>query len=417
MRLLTLTDALAGQLLAARRSGDAAADRVAARIVNDVRRRGDAALFSWSKRLDGLRLTPGTLWIAQAEFDAALLSVSQGLLGALQHAARNIRRVAEKQRPRAWSVNVEPGVKVSQRVTPLETIGCYVPGGRFSLVSTLLMTVVPARVAGVQRIIVACPRPNAALLAAARLMGVREIARIGGAQAIAALAYGTRSIPRVDKIFGPGNRYVTAAKRLVSADCAVDLLAGPTEVLVLAQRGNARYIASDLVAQAEHDPDAVAVLVTTSRKLASDVRDSVSEQLSALPPSNPARRSLSENGAILIATSTAAAVRFANLFAPEHLSLPDANRALRRQLSSAGSIFIGPWSAQSVGDYASGTNHVLPTSGGARSRGGLSTWDFVRCTSVQQLSRAGLRRLAPVVSALAQAEGLTAHRRAVEVRR
>ena len=417
MRLLTLTDALAAQWLAARRSGDAAAGRVAARIVNDVRRRGDAALFSWSKRLDGLRLTPSALWIPQVEFHAALLSVSPGLLGALEHAARNILRVAEKQRPRAWSMTVEPGVRVSQRVTPLETIGCYVPGGRFSLVSTLLMTVVPAQVAGVTRIIVACPRPNAALLAAARLLGVHEIARIGGAQAIAALAYGTRSVPRVDKIFGPGNRYVTAAKHLVSADCAVDLLAGPTEVLVLAERGNARYIASDLVAQAEHDPDAVALLVTTSRKLASDVRDCVSEQLSALPPSNPARRSLSENGAILVAPGIAAAVRFANQFAPEHLSLPDANRALLRQLTSAGSIFIGPWSAQSVGDYASGTNHVLPTGAGARSRGGLSTWDFVRCTSVQQLTRAGLQRLAPVVSALAQAEGLTAHRRAVEVRR
>ena len=417
MRLLTLTDALAGQLLAARRSGDPSADRVAARIVNDVRRRGDRSLFSWSRRLDGLRLTPSTLWIPQVEFDAALHSVSPGLLGALEHAARNIRRVAEKQRPRAWSMTVEPGVRVSQRVTPLETIGCYVPGGRFSLVSTLLMTVVPAHVAGVKRILVVCPRPNAALLAAARLLGVREIARIGGAQAIAALAYGTRSVPRVDKIFGPGNRYVTAAKRLVSADCAVDLLAGPTEVLVLAQRGNARYIASDLVAQAEHDPDAVSLLVTTSRKLASDVRDCVSEQLSALPPSNPARQSLSENGAILIAPSTAAAVRFANQFAPEHLSLPDASRALLRQLTSAGSIFIGPWSAQSVGDYASGTNHVLPTGSGARSRGGLSTWDFVRCTSVQQLTRAGLQRLAPVVSALAQAEGLAAHRRAVEVRR
>ena len=417
MRLLTLTDALAAKLLGARRGGDAAADRVAARIVADVRRRGDAALFSWSRQLDGLRLTPQSMWVSRRDIDSAGRDVSPALREALTHAARNIRRVAEKQRPRAWSVAVEPGVRVSQRVTPLETIGCYVPGGRFSLVSTLLMTVVPAQVAGVERIVVACPRPNAALLAAARLLGVREIARIGGAQAIAALAYGTRSVPRVDKIFGPGNRYVTAAKRLVSADCAVDLLAGPTEVLVVAQRGNARYIASDLVAQAEHDPDAVALLVTTSRKLASDVRDNVSEQLSALPPTNPARRSLSGNGAILIAPSTAAAVRFANLFAPEHLSLPDATRAMLGQLSSAGSVFLGPWSAQSVGDYASGTNHVLPTGGGARSRGGLSTWDFVRCTSMQQLTRAGLQRLAPVVAALAQAEGLVAHRRAVEVRR
>jgi histidinol dehydrogenase len=417
MRLLTLTDALAAQWLAARRRGDPAAGSVAARIIGDVRRRSDAALFSWSRRLDGLRLTPQTVWVDRRDCDRAWRDVAPALRDALEHAARNIRRVAEEQLPRPWSINVEPGVRVSQRVAPLETIGCYIPGGRHSLVSTLLMTVVPAQVAGVRRILVACPRPSAALLAAARLLGVYEIARIGGAQAIAALAYGTKCIPRVDKIFGPGNRYVTAAKRLVSADCAVDLLAGPTEVLVLASRGNARYIASDLVAQAEHDPVAVALLVTTSRKLASDVRDCVSEQLSALPPSNPARRALSDNGAIFIAPSTAAAVRFANQFAPEHLSLPDAGRALLRRLTSAGSIFLGPWSAQSIGDYASGTNHVLPTGAGARSRSGLSTGDFVRCTSVQQLTRAGLRRLAPVVSALAQAEGLAAHRRAVEVRR
>jgi histidinol dehydrogenase len=417
MHVLKLTDAVAAKLLADRRSGDAAADSVAGRIVADVRRRGDAALFSWCRQLDRIELTPKTTWIPRREIDRAARDVSPALRDALAHAVRNIRRVAEQQRPRPWSLTVEPGVRVSQRVTPLETIGCYVPGGRFSLVSTLLMAVVPARVAGVKRIVVVCPRPNAALLAAARLLGVDEIAHIGGAQAIAALAYGTRSVPRVDKIFGPGNRYVTAAKRLVSANCAVDMLAGPTEVLIVAQSGNARYIASDLVAQAEHDPDAVALFVTTSRKLASEVRDSVAEQLSALPPTNPARRSLADNGAVLIALNVSAAVRFANQFAPEHLSVPDANPALVRQLSAAGSIFLGPWSAQSVGDYASGTNHVLPTSGGARSRGGLSTGDFVRCTTVQQLTRAGLQRVASVVSELAQAEGLVAHRRAVEVRR
>jgi len=417
MRVLTLTEALSAKLLADRRSGDAAGDRVAARIIADVRRRGDAALFSWSRKLDRAQLTPKTMWISRRDIDNAPREVTPELRDALAHAARNIRRVAQQQLPRSWSVTVEPGVRVSQRVTPIETIGCYVPGGRFSLVSTLLMAAVPAQVAGVKRIVVVCPRPNAALLAAANLLGVTEIARIGGAQAIAALAYGTRSVPRVDKIFGPGNRYVTAAKRLVSADCAVDMLAGPTEVLVVAQRGNARYIAADLVAQAEHDPDAVALLVTTSRKLAAEVRDSVAEQLSALPPENPARRALADNGAILIAPNLTATVRFANQFAAEHLSLPDASPALQRQLSSGGSVFVGPWAAQSIGDYASGTNHVLPTSGGARSRGGLSAWDFVRCTSVQQLTRAGMESLAPVVSALAQAEGLVAHRRAVEVRR
>jgi histidinol dehydrogenase len=278
------------------------------------------------------------------------------------------------------------------------------------------MTAIPAQVAGVRRIIVACPRPNAALLVAAEILGLREIGHIGGAQAIAALAYGTRSVPRVEKIFGPGNRYVTAAKRLVSADCAIDLLAGPTELLIVAREGDASYIAADLLAQAEHDPDAVAILVTTSRKLAAAVQSAVAKQLRELPDGNPARRSLAENGAILIAADTAAAVRFANRFAPEHLSVPGGEAGLLEKLDAAGSVFVGPWSAQSIGDYASGTNHVLPTSGGARTRGGLSTWDFVRCTSVQQVSAAGLRSLRPVVAALADAEGLIAHRRAVEVR-
>jgi histidinol dehydrogenase len=416
MRILDLTDGVARKILAARARSDAAAESVAAQIISGVRRGGDAALFRWARRLDGARLTPRTLWISAVDRRAAKQTVPRELRVAIEHAARNIRRVAEQQQPRPWSIAVEPGVRVGQRVTPLDTIGCYIPGGRFSLVSTLLMTAVPAQVAGVRRIVVACPKANPALLAAADLLGVTEIARIGGAQAVAAFAYGTRSVPRVDKIFGPGNRYVTAAKRLVSADCAIDLLAGPTEVLVVATRGNARYIAADLLAQAEHDADAVALLVTTSRPLARAVRESVAEQLSVLPPSNPAWKSLAANGAILVARSLPAAVRFANQFAPEHLSLPEDAAGLLRQLSVAGSVFVGPWSAQSTGAYASGTNHVLPTGGGAHSRGGLSAWDFVRCTSIQQLSQRGLRRLAPIVAALADAEGLTAHRRAVEVR-
>ena len=416
MRVLDLTDAVAKKILSARRGSAADAERVAAKIIADVCRHGDKGLFDWCRRLDGARLTPKTLWVSARERRAASRSISRELRTALEHAARNIRRVAEQQRPRSWQIVVEPGVRVAQRVSAIETIGCYVPGGRFSLVSTLLMTAIPAQVAGVERIVVACPRPNAVLLAAAEMLGIEEIAHLGGAQAIAALAYGTRSVPRVDKIFGPGNRYVTAAKGLVSGDCAIDMLAGPTEVLVLATRGNARCIAADLIAQSEHDPDAVALLVTTSRPLAIAVRDNVAEQLSLLPPRNPAWRALSENGAILVARNVASALRFANTFAPEHLSLPGGEAAFARRLPAAGSVFIGPWAAQSVGDYASGTNHVLPTAGGARSRSGLSTWDFVRCTSVQTLSLAGLRSLAPTVSALADAEGLAAHRRAVEVR-
>jgi histidinol dehydrogenase len=413
MKVLALTDSVAESILSARHRSAVEAERAAGGIVADVRQRGDAALFDWSRRLDGARLTPKNLWVTAATPRA----IPRELRAALEHAARNVRRVAEQQRPRSWTFTVEPGVRVAQRVTPIETIGCYVPGGRFSLVSTLLMTAIPAQVAGVKRIVVACPRPNAALLAAAEMLGVQEIAHMGGAQAIAALAYGTRSVPRVDKIFGPGNRYVTAAKRLVSADCAIDMLAGPTELLVLATRGPARFIAADLIAQSEHDPDAVALLVTTSRPLGKEVSDQVDEQLSLLPPGNPARRSLSANGAILVARGVQEALSFANLFAAEHLSVPSGEEPFARHLPSAGSVFIGPWAAQAAGDYASGTNHVLPTGGGARSRSGLSTWDFVRCTTVQTLSQKGLRRLAPTVSALADAEGLVAHRRDVEVRK
>lgn len=413
MKILKLSDSVVARILAARQVKTSDAERVAAGIIANVRRRGDAAVFELTRRFDGLRLTPKTLWVSLKKPPA----IPRELRVALEHAARNIRRVAEQQRPRPWTMAVEPGVRVAQHVDPIETIGCYVPGGRFSLVSTLLMTAIPAQVAGVKRIIVACPKPNAGFLAAAEMLGVREIAHIGGAQAIAAFAYGTKSVPRVDKIFGPGNRYVTAAKRLVSADCAVDMLAGPTEVLILATRGDARFIAADLIAQSEHDPDAVALFVTTSRALAKAVSECVDEQLSLLPPDNPARRALSLNGSIVIARDAKSALRFANLFAAEHLSVPSAEEAFTRQLPAAGSVFVGPWAAQSVGDYASGTNHVLPTSGGARSRGGLSTWDFVRCTTVQTLSRAGLRSVAPVVSALADAEGLVAHRRDVEVRK
>jgi histidinol dehydrogenase len=424
MRILALTSRLEEKLLGARHRRNARAEAVSSRIVGDVRRRGDAALFAWTRRLDDIQLTPKAVWVNASERRAAARAIPKELRAALQHAARNIRRVAEQQLPRSWSIAVEPGVRVGQRVSAIDTIGCYIPGGRFSLVSTLLMTAIPAQVAGVRRILVACPHPNAALLAAAEMLGLEEIAHIGGAQAIAALAYGTRSVPRVDKIFGPGNRFVTAAKRLVSADCAIDLLAGPTELLVIvtngvtngAASGNAAYIAADLLAQAEHDPDAVALLVTTSRKLATAVRAAVAEQLSRLPDTNPAKRSLAEKGGIVLARDSSAAVRFANRFAPEHLSIPGAQAALAEKLSSAGSVFLGPWSAQSIGDYASGTNHVLPTSGGARTRGGLSAADFVRCTSVQQVSAAGLRSLSPVVAALADAEGLVAHWRAVEVR-
>jgi histidinol dehydrogenase len=417
MHILPLTDANEKKMLASRCTNSRAAERVAGRIVADVRRRGDAALFAWTKRLDRLAVGPGNVWISRAEMRVARKSVSREFLAAIDHAARNIRAVARRQKPQEWMIEVEPGVRAGQRVRPIESVGCYLPGGRFSLASTLLMTVIPAQEAGVREIVVASPQPGPALLAAAEKLGVRRVARVGGAQAIAALAYGTRSIPRVAKICGPGNRFVTAAKKIVSNDCAIDMLAGPTEALVFAVRGNARFIAADLIAQAEHDPDAISVLVTTSTRLSRAVAAEIERQLAELPKSNLARRSLSKNGAILVAKNLANAAQFVNRFAPEHLSLPGGADGLLGRIDSAGSIFLGDWSAQSFGDYASGTNHVLPTGGVARTRGGLSVSDFVKCIGVQQVSRVGVRRLAPVVKQFARAEGLAAHARSVEVRK
>ena len=416
MRILQLTSATEEKVLASRSTRDRDGERVAARIVEDVRRRGDSALFRWMKRLDQRVLGPENLWVSRTELSAAAQQVPKQFVAAIDHAARNLRLVARRQKPKEWTLAVEPGVRVGQRVCPIESIGCYLPGGRFSLVSTLLMTVIPAQEAGVDKIVVASPQPGRALLAAAERLGVKCVARVGGAQAIAALAYGTDSIPRVEKICGPGNRFVTAAKKIVSHDCAIDMLAGPTEALVFATRGKARFIAADLIAQAEHDPDAILLLVTTSARLARAVADEIRSQVSQLPNTNLARRSLKRNGLALVARDRARAAQFINRFAPEHLTLAGGTDAILDQIQAAGSIFLGDWSAQSFGDYASGTNHVLPTGGAARLRGGLSVADFVKCISVQEISRAGFRRLAPVVEQFARAEGLLAHARSIEVR-
>jgi histidinol dehydrogenase len=416
MRILKLTARIEKSLLARRAQRDDEAATVAAEIVDDVRKRGDAALFAWAKKLDQVDLADQGVWVSKKEIASAKRQVSTEFLNALKRAAKNVRSVAEKQLPRAWSFESEPGIRISQRVSAIESIGCYIPGGNFSLVSTLIMTAVPAQVAGVSRIIAACPRPNPQLLAAADLLGITELARIGGAQAIAALAYGSKAVPRVEKIFGPGNKYVTAAKQRVSDDCAIDLPAGPTEAVVLANEGNPRWIASDLLAQAEHAQDAGSFFVTTSRALAQQVQQEVHWQLGELPVGK-AHFSTKASGAILLANSLEQACAFVNRFAPEHLSLPHNAEKLLRRIHSAGTVFLGPWGAQPLGDYATGSNHVLPTGGWARKRGGLSAADFVKCLSVQSISKSGFLRLADTVETLAESEGLLAHRNAVRIRR
>jgi len=417
MRILKLTQRTEADLMKIREGQDRTALETGKRIVADVRNGGDAALDEWTKKLDGRDLARDGVWISRKEYGAARKRVSREFLHAAAHAAENVRRVAEQQKPREWNLQVEPGVRVGQIVRPIETIGCYIPGGRFALVSTLLMTVVPAQVAGVRRIIAVCPRPNDELLAVAEMLGITEIARVGGAQAIAALAYGTKRIARVEKIFGPGNRYVTAAKQLVSADCAIDLPAGPTEAVVLANRGSPRWIAADLLAQAEHAADTGSFLVTTSARFAKRVQEEVGEQLAALPKESPAQISIRKSGAILLARTWKEACEFVNRFAPEHLSLPEGGASVLHAIHSAGTVFLGPLSAQAFGDYASGSNHVLPTGGWARRRGGLSTEDFVKRISVQRIDRKGYQRLTSDVETLARAEGLQAHANAIEVRR
>jgi histidinol dehydrogenase len=293
-------------------------------------------------------------------------------------------------------------------------MGAYIPAGRYPLPSTLLMTAIPAQVAGVKTICVTSPRPSLEILAAANFLGVSNVFRIGGAQAIAALAFGTETIPKVDRIVGPGSIYVTAAKKALAGEVGIDFIAGPTEIVIVAEQANPKHVAADLLAQAEHDVEASAILLTTSRTLAEHVAQEVARQLENLPTAAVACESIRNHSAAILCPSVDAAVDASNRLAPEHLALYD--EGLLAKIRHAGSVFVGPSSPEAAGDYASGPNHVLPTAGAARIRGGLSSADFVKIISVQQLTFDGLAGLAPSITTLARAEGLEAHARSVEVR-
>jgi len=390
-------------------AGLATVDARVRRIVNDVRKNGDPSLRRYAEKWDGLARNQA-LRVSQAELQEAWVSTSQQFRQALKVAAANIRQYCEWQKPQEWRRNILPELEVGQLVRPLRSAGCYVPGGRYPLPSTLLMTAIPAQVAGVEQIRVVSPRPAAQTLAAAHFLGINEFYRIGGAQGIAALAYGTKTVPRVDKIVGPGNLFVTAAKRQVAFDCSIDFLAGPTEVVIVSHKGDARFIAADLVAQAEHDLEACSVFITTSKNLAAEVLWEV-ETRSALNPI--AQASLKKHGSILVAESREHAMVFANRIAPEHITVDQEDVSM---VSNAGSIFIGGYSPQAAGDYATGPNHVLPTGGMARFRGGLSVQDFLKAISMQHLSRRGLEAIAPAVVTLAEAEGLKAHAESIRAR-
>lgn len=378
------------------------------RIVNDVRSDGDDALRNYAARWDGLS-TEQPLRLSATELAAARKSLSPQLRKSLTQAAQNIRRFCGWQKPRSWT-RTRGGIALGQTVIPLDSVGCYVPGGQYPLISTVLMTVIPAQVAGVKKIRVVSPNPSREVLGAAAMLGVSEFYRVGGAQAIAALAYGTHSVPRVDKIVGPGNAYVTAAKKLVAFDCAIDFLAGPTEAVILSESGNPEFIAADLIAQAEHDEEALVFFLTTSRTLGERVVEVVARQSKG---NRTAEASLQKHSAVFIAESRAQARQWANSMAPEHITVEQKDVGFIR---NAGSVFIGDYSAQAAGDYVSGPNHVLPTAGHARFRGGLSVLDFVKIISLQKLSARGLRNFAPAIECLATAEGLAAHANSVRLR-
>jgi histidinol dehydrogenase len=388
----------------------AEAERVVAPILEAVRERGDAALLEYARKFD--QFQGSDVRVSIEEIEAAV--VSPAFVEAANTAAANIREYSQMQMPQESRTTLADGRTLGQIVRPLDSMGAYIPAGRYPLPSTLLMTVIPAQVAGVKTVCVACPHPSAEILAACRLLGEQRVFRMGGAQAIAAMAFGTESVPKVDRIVGPGNIYVTAAKKLLAGEVGIDFVAGPTEIVIIAEAADPRHIAADMLAQAEHDTEASAILLTTSRKLAEQVAEEVDRQLATLTTAPVACEAIRRNSAAIIAPSLEAAAEASNRLAPEHLAIHDAS--LLPLIRHAGSIFIGPSSPEAAGDYASGPNHVLPTAGAARIRGGLSTADFVKVISVQELTSAALAKLAPSITTLARAEGLEGHARSVEVR-
>ena len=408
--------AILNRLFAKRRQRLGQAESTVAPIIEAVRERGDGALLAHARRYDGLK--GNTVRIPPEKLRDSLREADEDFRDALETAAERIRQYAELQMPPPWSKRVRRGVKLGQIVRPIGSVGAYIPGGNYPLPSTLMMTVIPAQVAGVKVISVASPKPTPTTLATAGFLKVENFFHMGGAQAIAAFAYGTATVPRADRIVGPGNIYVAAAKKILAGEVGIDFVAGPTEIMLIAPKGATsrefRMLAADMLAQAEHDVDATAILLTHSKRTANGVLNEVKRQLKVLPTRAIAATSLGRNGSIIVTSSLDEAMEIANHFAPEHLSIPD--EAMLKNVTNAGSVFVGSWSPEAAGDYASGPNHVLPTGGVATFRGGLSVLDYVKIISVQQLDRAALKRLAPTITTLARAEGLEGHARSIEVR-
>lgn len=392
-------------------------------IIADVRQRGDAAVLELTARFDRLELTAATLEVSEAELDAACAAVDERSLQALQLAHDRIAAYHAKQKEETWLSTDESDVLVGQMVRPLDRVGIYVPGGKAAYPSSVLMNAVPAKVAGVEEVIMVVPMPggdvNPHVLAAARIAGVDRIFKVGGAQAVAALAFGTATIPKVDKITGPGNIYVATAKQLVFGHVDIDMIAGPSEILVINDgSGNAAHIAADLLSQAEHDELASAVLVTSCDKMAQAVQHEVEAQLAQLSRETIARKSIDDYSAIIVAKDLSEAIDFSNRIAPEHLELAVDNPfAILAGIKHAGAIFMGHYTPEAAGDYLAGPNHTLPTGGTARFFSPLSLDDFVKKSSLIYLSPEGLDRLGDDIEHIAGLEGLQAHARSVSIRR
>src|SRR3984885_6273173 len=410
IRILKSTDVT--RVLARRAARMDNAEAIVRPILEAVRKRGDKGLLEYARKFDGL--TRKSVRVPVAELGAAANRLTPQIILAVEVASHNVRRYAEKQLPKESFSSFGKGHRLGQIVRPLDTIGAYIPAGRYPLPSTLIMTAVPAQVAGVTNICVACPKAVDEVYGVAHRLGLDQVFQMGGAQAIAAFAYGTKTVPRADRIVGPGNIYVAAAKRLLAGDVGIDFVAGPTEILIIAAEGDARFLAADMLAQAGDDTDASAILATPSKRLAAAVAKELNRQLAVLPTAPVARKSIDKNSAIVVVRSLDEAAELSNAFAPEHLSIH--HPELIPKIRHAGSIFVGPYSVEAAGDYAAGPNHVLPTNGVARLRGGLSAADYVKVISIQQLDRRALAKLAPSITTLARAEGLEAHARSVEVR-
>lgn len=399
------------------------AQAVVAQIVAAVRERGDQAVLDYTKQLDGISLTPETLEISAAELAAAVNSVETAALSALRRAAENVRRYHIEQKPRSSFSYRDNGVILGQTCLPLARVGIYIPGGKASYPSSVIMNAIPAAVAGVEEIIMAVPpRPDGTIdplvLAAAHESGVSRVFRVGGAQAVAALAFGTETIPQVDKITGPGNIFVTLAKKAVYGYCDIDMLAGPSEILILADASaNSKYIAADLLSQAEHDELASAVLITTDLSIAQTVTAELERQLQTLPRRELARTSLANQGVIIVVDDLSTAVSLANIAAPEHLEIMTVDPFnILPYIKNAGAIFLGQWSPEALGDYYAGPNHVLPTGGTARFYSLLNVETFMKRNSVIAYTKPALTSAAEDIITLAKAEGLEAHARAVAIR-